>query len=175
MTAGRWPASQLVVRAVVLVGPVLALAMMVPAGSTPSPWVFLLVTGLAAGWAWRPESVLGTLGLTVVLGWWVRADLGVPAEALVAAVGLLAAHVAALVAAYGPPRLVVGAATARLWLARAGALFVAAPVVWLLSRLLEDRSEPPGVWIAAMVAVVVGSVVAALAYGSTQEDPVREA
>jgi hypothetical protein len=176
MTVGEWPISQLVARALVALGPVLGLAVLVPAGSTPSVWTFLLVLVLAAGWAYRPESVVGTLVLVVVLGWWVRADLpGLPAEALVAALGLLTSHVAALVAAYGPPRMVVGAPTTRLWLTRAGVLFLGAPAVWLLARLLEDRSEPDGVWVAAMVAVTVGVVVAALAYGSLQGDAARDA
>jgi hypothetical protein len=175
VTAAEWPLSQLLVQSVLLLGPVLALLAAVPAGVPPPAWLGALVTALALGWAFLPESVLGTLVLALVLVWWVVADLtSLPWEAIAAALCLVAAHVAAVVASYGPAELEVDEPTLRLWLGRAGVLSLAAPVVWLLGRLLADRPEPPGVWVAAMVAVVIAAVVAAVAYGSTEGDPARD-
>jgi hypothetical protein len=59
----------------------------------------------------------------------------------------------------------------RLWLTRAAALAAAAPLVWLLAALLRGQPEPPGVWVAAMVAIVIAAVIAAVAFGAPQEEP----
>ena len=65
-----------------------------------------------------------------------------------------------VVTAYGPPEMAVDAPTVRLWVTRGAAVFGAAPIVWMLAVLVRDQPEPPGVWIAAMVAVVVAAVLA---------------
>lgn len=170
-----WPLSQVAVRALVLLGPLTALAAAAAADVPPPGWVAALVVALAVGWAFLPESLLGTLCLAVVLAWWGVADLTtVPPEALVAALALLVAHVAAVAAAYGPPEMAVDGATARLWLVRGTLVFLAAPAVWVLVVLVRDQPEPPGVWIAGMAAVVVAAVVAAVAFGAPGE-PARDA
>lgn len=175
MTVLGWPISQVLARALILLGPVVGLLAAVGADVPPPGWVAALVLALAVGWAFMPESLLGTLCLALVVAWWGVADLvGLPAEALVAALGLLVAHVAAVVSAYGPPEIAVDAPTARLWLTRGALVFGAVPVVWVFAVVLRDQPEPPGVWIAAMVAVVVAAVVAAVAFGIPQE-PARDA
>ena len=172
MRALEWPASQLVARVLVLLGPVVGVAAAAAAGIPPPGWFAALVAALALGWACLPESVLGTMALAIVVAWWGAAGLdGLPPEAMLAALGLLTAHVAAVLVAYGPPELVVDAPTARLWLTRGATLLGAAPVVWLLAVVLRGESEPPGVWIAAMVAIVVAAVIAAVAFGPPQEEP----
>jgi len=176
MSGVEWPVSQLVARLLMFVGPLAGMVAAASAGVPPPGWLVALVLALAVGWALLPESLLGTTCLALVLAWWGLADLTeLPAASLVAALGLLVAHVAALVAAYGPPELAVDAPTARLWLVRGATLFVAAPVVWLLAVLLEGQPEPPGVWIAAMVAIVVAAVIAAVAFGASEEEPVGDA
>ena len=171
MSALQWPLSQLVPRLLMLLGPLVGLVAAAAADEPPPGFFTALVVVLAVGWVFMPESVLGTLCLAMVLIWWaVTADVrGLPAEALVAALGLLVAHVAAIVTAYGPPEMALDTPTLRLWLTRGAAVFVAAPVVWMLAVLLRDQPEPPGVWIAAMVAVVVAAVLAAVAFVPPQE------
>jgi hypothetical protein len=165
-----WPASQVAARLPILLGPLAGLVAAALAGIPPPGWVAVLIGVLAVGWAFMPESLLGTMCLALVLAWWGVADLvGLPAEALIAALGLLVAHVAAVVAAYGPSEMSVDGPTARLWVVRAALVLIAAPVVWLLAVVLRDQPEPPGVWIAAMVAIVVAAVVAAVAFGLPQE------
>jgi hypothetical protein len=176
MRALDWSPSQLVARLLVLLGPMVALFAATAADAPPTGWLAVLVLGLSLGWACYPESGVGTLALGLVLFWWVRSDqTDLSAALLIAALALLVAHIAALLAAYGPPEMAVDAPTARLWLTRGAALFVAAPVVWLLALLLRDQPEPPGVWIAGMVAIVVAAIVAAVAIGLPEEDPVGEA
>jgi hypothetical protein len=170
MTVLGWPASQAWARLLMLVGPVVALVAAAVAEVPPPGWVVALVVALAVGWAVMPESLLGTLCLALVLAWWGVADLdGLPPEALFAAVGLLVSHVAAVVAAYGPPEMAIDAPTARLWFGRGAVVLIAAPVVWLLAVLLRDQPEPPGVWIAAMAAIVVAAGVAAVAFTPPEE------
>ena len=157
-------------RLLVLLGPMVGLVAAAAADLPPPGWVTALVVVLAVGWAFMPESLLGTLCLAMVLAWWGVADFrAVPAEALVAALGLLVAHVAAVVTAYGPPEMAIDTPTARLWLTRGAAVFTTAPIVWMLAVLMRDQPEPPGVWIAAMVAVVVAAILATVAFGPPRE------
>ena len=116
MSRVGWPLSQLVARLLMLLGPLVGLVAAAAAEVPPPGWVTALVVVLAVGWVFMPESVLGTLCLAMVLAWWGVADIsGLPAEALVAALGLLVAHVAAVVTAYGPPEMAVDTPTVRLW------------------------------------------------------------
>lgn len=170
MSSLGWPLSQLMARLLMLLGPVVGLVAAAAADVPPPGWVTALVVVLAVGWAFMPESLLGTMCLAVVLAWWGIADFTeVPAEALVAALGLLVAHVAAVLAAYGPPEMAIDTPTVRLWLTRGAAVFVTAPIVWMLAVLMRGQPEPPGVWIAAMVAVVVASLMATVAFAPPQE------
>jgi hypothetical protein len=170
MSVLGWPASQVAARVLILLGPLAGLVAAAVAGFPPPGWVAALIGLLAVGWAFMPESLLGTMCLALVLAWWGVADLvGLPVESLVAALGLLVAHVAALLAAYGPSDMAIDGRTARLWVTRGALVLIAAPVVWLLAVLLRDQPEPPGVWIAAMVAIVVAAVVAAVAFEIPQE------
>jgi hypothetical protein len=170
MSALGWPLSQVVARLLMVLGPLVGLVASAAAGAPPPGWVTALVVVLAVGWAFMPESLLGTLCLAMVLVWWVSAQIsGLPPEALVAALGLVVSHVAAVLTSYGPAEMSLGTPAVRLWLTRGAAVFAAAPVVWMLGVLLRDQPEPPGVWIAAMVAVVVAAVLATVAFMPPQE------
>jgi hypothetical protein len=170
MTILGWPASQVLSRVLMLLGPVVALVAAALADVAPPGWVAALVVAMAIGWVFMPESLIGTLCLALVLGWWGVAELEtLPPESLVAAVALLTAHVAAVVASYGPPDMAIDGPTLRLWFRRGALVMIAAPAVWLLAVVLRDQPEPPGVWIAAMVAIAVAGVVATLAFMPPQE------
>lgn len=172
----EWPTSQLLARLLVLFGPSVALAAAVAADLAPPGWYSALVVALALGWALLPETVIGTLAMALVVGWWGAAGSGdLPGETIAAAAALLVAHVAATVISYGPPELALDRAVVRLWLTRGATLAAVAPLVWLLAALLRGQPEPPGVWIAAMVAIVVAAAIAAVAFGAPQEDPTVDA
>jgi phosphatidylglycerophosphate synthase len=103
--------------------------------------------------------------MLLVLAWWgISVDGGVPLAAVLAAGGLLTAHVAALVASYGPGDLPVDGDVARTWLGRALLVFLIAPVVWLLATVLRDQPEPPGIWLAGLVAAIAAALVASVAF-----------
>ncbi|HEU5038797.1 MAG TPA: hypothetical protein VFT70_17455 [Nocardioides sp.] len=154
------PRSQVVLRAVVLLGPVVALLMTGPAGHWPPWWLVLPLTGLAALGAVAPDSpVVAGAGLLVLVWWTVSLGNGVPVSVLVAAAALLAGHVAALLAAYGPREMALERATVLLWVRRGALVLLAVPGAWLVARVLRGQPEQPGIWVLAVAAACVATVV----------------
>jgi hypothetical protein len=158
------PRSQLALRTVVLLGPVVALLMTGPAGHWPPWWLLVPVAGLAAASATAPDSQVGAAAGLVVLAWWTVA-LGddVPASVLVAAAALLAGHVAGVLASYGPAELPLDAATVRLWVRRGAVVLLSVPGAWVVARLLREEPEQPGIWVLAVAAVCLAAVAATAA------------
>ncbi|MEO6510392.1 MAG: hypothetical protein ABIO16_05325 [Nocardioides sp.] len=159
-----WTAGQWALRAAMVLGPLVAIfARTGPLGAPPA-WLVVVVVVMGAGWALLPESILGAITLLVVgLAWASGQDEVVPAAAVVAALAMLAAHLAALVVGYGPPRLPVAPAVVRLWALRGACVFVAAPVVWLLGRTVRDLPGSGSAWVVGMVVAFSVTIVAAAA------------
>lgn len=161
LTAAR---SQILQRAVVFLGPVVAVLATGPAGNWPPWWIAGVVVAIAAAAAYDPDSPYGTGAGLVVLGWWAIAlEEGLPASILVAAAGLVAAHVAALLASYGPATMPLDAATLRLWLGRTALVLVTVPAAWALAVLLRGEPEQPGIWLLGAAAALVATLVATAA------------
>lgn len=161
-----WDPSQQALRVVVLAGPFVALLAAAAAGNGPAPWVVALVLLLSVLWAGAPDSGAGTLALLLVLFWWTRVpDDALHPAALVAALAVVAAHVAALVCSTAPPRTPVDHAVLRLWLLRAAVLLAPAPVLWVLARELRGEDAPVGLWPAALAAALVAVVLLGAALG----------
>lgn len=172
---GSLSRSQLALRALVLLGPVVATLMTGPAGHWAPWWVVLAIAGLAGGFAVLPESAVGVGTLVAVLGWWTASLRdGLHPAVLVAALALLVAHVAALLASYGPGEMPVPAALIRLWVRRTALVLLVVPVVWALARVLEGEPEQPGIWVVgtavALAATIAGGV--ALTTGPGRPDEV---
>jgi hypothetical protein len=83
----------------------------------------------------------------------------------------VAAHVSAVLAAYGPPELPLDPQLLRTWLRRGLLSLLAAPLVWLVVAAIDDQPEPAGVWVAALVAATVGAVVASVAFDIDSREP----
>ena len=73
---------------------------------------------------------------------------------LVVGVLLAAAHVAAVLASYGPATLPIDPRLTRLWLARGLLALVPLPVTWLAVRVLDPELAPSGLWLLTGVAAV---------------------
>jgi hypothetical protein len=162
--------ARLVLRAVILVAPVLAVLTAGPA-DRPHGWLVVLTLALSVGFAAMPESALGTACLSLVVLWWaLAASDGVPVGAIPAALLLLAAHLAAVLLSYGPPSLPIGAALLGRWLRRGAGVAVAAPLVWLVAVVVDDQPEPPGVWVSGLACAVVVCIVAATAVTMREDE-----
>ncbi len=165
-----WSLGQWVLRAVVLLGPVVGVLAAVPAGGTPPWWLVLLVLALGAGFALYPDSAVGTVALVAVLVWWgIGPTDPLHPAALVAAAALLAGHLAATVAAYAPGAAPPDPATLRRWAVRGVAVFPAALVAWAMAGAAVDGAEPPGLWAAGLAGILVAILAADLLFGRSQE------
>ncbi|MGB0100216.1 MAG: hypothetical protein WBP61_08030 [Nocardioides sp.] len=164
------PRSQLALRAVVLLGPLVALLATGPAGQWPPWWLVVLVGGLSTAAALAPDSPAGVGAGLVVLGWWALSlSAELPAWVLLAAVALVLAHLAALVASYGPRTMPVDASTALLWARRGAWVLLTVPGAWLVSRLVQGEPEPWGIWVMAVAAACAATVAATAALGARAE------
>ena len=162
----QWSAGQWALRLVVLTGPVLATAAVGLTGDPPSRLALVVVAATSLGFALAPESQAGSLAFaTVLLTWGLGSSSSTPPEVLLAAGALLAAHVAALLVSYGPDDLPLDRRLTLTWLVRGAALCLVAPVVWLLAAALEGQPEPAGLWVTAVVALIVAAVAATASLG----------
>jgi hypothetical protein len=161
----RLGTGQALLRALVALGPVVALLATGLVGAPPAGWLVALVVVLAVAFAAMPDSPFGTCVMVVVLVWWgVALRDGLHPQALVAAAGLVTAHVAAVLASYGPGTLPLDRGVARLWAARGAAVLLSAPVVWAVAELLRGQPEPPGIWVAGLAAACAATLVASAAF-----------
>lgn len=171
MTRG-WTPAQLLLRATVVAGVMVALFATGLRGVWPAWWLILLVGGLAVAFALVPEAPMGTVATGLVLAWWGLAFRDGPhPQALLAAAGLLVAHVAAVLAGYGPRELPLDPMTVRLWLVRGAVVFLAAPVVYAVASLLRGQPEPVGIWAAGLAAALVTTVAAGLVLTEPSREP----
>ena len=156
----QWSRSATVVRGLLVVLPLLAVA---AAGQRPAVPFVVLVAGLGVLWAAMPESPAGQVVLLVVAAWWAaRVDDPLDARVLLAAGALLGAHVAGVLASYGPGRMPVGRAPTVLWVRRGLLAWLVAPVAWVAAVGLDDAPAQPGLWTVALVTVGVLVVAAGL-------------
>lgn len=159
-----WTYGQWGLRSVMVLGPLLAIFARTGPLSAPRPWLVGVVVVMGVAWALLPESILGAITLLIVgLAWASGQDEVVPAAAVVAALGMLAAHLAALLVGYGPSRLPVAPAVVRLWVVRGAVVFLAAPLVWLLGRTVRDLPGSGSAWVVGMVVAFSVTIVAAAA------------
>lgn len=156
----RWSVSATVLRGLVLVLPVAALLVALPA--VPHTAVLVLVVAGALRWATAPEDPVGVAVLALVGGWWAVQGT-TDARVLVVAVLLVGAHVAATLASYGPGAMRVDGATTLLWVRRGALMLLAVPVAWLAVRHLADLQAPTGTWPVALLLVAAAALVASRA------------
>lgn len=153
-------------RVTALLGPVVALLATGPAGRWPPAGLVAVVLVLSAGFATLPESWLGSAAFLVVVLWWgLGLRDGLHPAALVAAGALVAAHVAAVLAAYGPPGLPPDPALVGLWARRGLLVLLPAPMALAVSWAARSAEEPPLVWVSGVGAAVVAVLVAVALIG----------
>ena len=161
----QWSRGQWLLRAVAALGPVLAVLATIPVGTPPPWWLVVVTAALGAGYAYFPDSAVGTGVLLLVLIWWaVGPPDGLHPMAILAAAALLAAHVAGILAGYGPGSVPPDPAAVRRWVARGIVVLPAAVLAWAMATAARDSDEPPGLWAAGLAGLLVGIVVANVLY-----------
>jgi hypothetical protein len=171
MRGGAWPSVWLL-RSVVVVAVLVSLLAGVAEGYQPPVVLVVVVVAGALLAGFRPEHLVLSITLGVVVAWWalqLRGEL--PAAVLVAAAGIIVAHAAATVLGYGPAALPVDPALALLWSVRAAMSWTAALAVWAVGRAYSGHGSPAAFWIAGLAAAVVGAVVAGVAAPLRAEEP----
>lgn len=157
---GRLPAGQWALRAAVVAGIVLAL--FAPGVDGDLPRGFLLGIGvvLALGAAITPNRDAATVACCWVLLVWVVTDRGVGVGALVAAVGLVLAHVSATLASYGPEGMAPDRPLVLLWVRRAAIVLAPSALVALVTSLLTVSGDSAGSWLWVAGALLVAGLAA---------------
>ena len=162
MKRGAWP-SVWTLRAVIVASVALALLAGIPEGYTPPVVLVVVVVAVSVLTSFRPDHLALSLTLGAVVVWWALQLRGeMPVAALVSAAGIVVAHVAATVLAYGPPSLPVAAPLAALWTIRAAMTWTAALAVWAVARAYTGHGSPELFWLTGLATAMAGAVVAGL-------------
>lgn len=138
-----WSRGTWLLRALLLVLPGAALLLAVQ--GWPPLWVAVLVVAGSVRWAWLPDDLVGALLLLLVA---VRCVVDDASGWGVAAAGVLlvAAHLAATVASYGPGTLGPERALVLLWVRRGLLTLVPLGVAVAAVGLLEADLAPGWLW-----------------------------
>jgi len=157
------PATTWALRAVVALGPLVAILAPAPQGFTPSAFSIVVVLVASVAWALVPDNVLAGGALVLVLVWWTFVvGAALPFTSVVAAAALVLSHSAATVLGYGPPRAQLDRRLLSTWTLRAAAVWPAALVIWLVADVYSGRATPTSFWLLGLAAGLVGAVVAAV-------------
>jgi hypothetical protein len=157
VTPGGWA-----LRGVIALGPPLALLAPSPQGFVPPPWLLLLVVLAALGFAYLPEQYIGSAVLLLVVGWWTIDVRGaMPVAVVVSAGALLATHVAATLAAYGPRQLAPDRQIVLRWTRRSLLVWLVAPLLWLVVDAQRGHTTPAAYWVAGLAVSLVVAVTTA--------------
>ena len=160
---------QLTLRTLTLIGVAAAIVAAQAAGARPRLWEQGIVLGLAVITAHRPESLAGVGTLAGAAYIWALAPETLSPLVLLAAAGLILAHLSALVAAQGPARMRVEGVQVRRWAARGLLLWLAAAVVWALTVAVVDLPQRRLAYALGLTVLTVIAVAATRLVGSRAE------
>lgn len=172
-----WAPSQIVLRVVVGLAPMLALLVVGLVSGGVSVVAVVLLLGLVAVAALVTDSVVLAVALLLVVAQWLgRAPDPLSPWILVVAGLLLAAQIGATCCEYGPRGLRLPSALYLRWAVRAVAAMAVCAAALGTARAVAGRPDPPGLW-GAVVAMLVVACWAAHRRLRVQpaDDPLRPA
>jgi hypothetical protein len=103
--------------------------------------------------------------MLLVVGWWaISVRQAMPGGVILAAAALLAAHVAATVASYGPRRLPPDRLVVLRWARRSLLVWLVAPLLWLVVDANRGHATPASYWVAGLAVALVLAVSVATLY-----------
>lgn len=153
---------QFALRSVVGLGTVAVLVAAAGAGATVPLWLAVTLLGLAVLTACWPDSATGAFLLVGSAYVWASAPESLSPWVLVAAAGMVFAHLAAQVAALGPAPLKVDSTQLSRWAVRAALVWVAAVATWVM--VISMREVPVGRTAYALGLVLLTVVAVAAAH-----------
>jgi hypothetical protein len=162
-TAGRTRPGpdQVALRSVVGVGTAVVLVAATGAGAAVPLWQAVTLLGLAALTACWPDSSAGTLLLVGSAYVWAGTPESLSPWVLVAAAGMVYAHLAAQMAAVGPAQLAVDSAQVSRWAVRAALVWIAAAVTWVMVVWMRELPAGRTVYALGLLLLTVVAVAAA--------------
>ena len=163
---------QRVLRALVLLGPVLVLVAEAGAGGSAGAGYLVVVLLLTALAAVLPDGSVA-LVLLVLLGlhWTAAAEDRLSPWLVLAATGFLLVHVGCTLAAYGPVTVALPGTLLRLWAWRAARVLAVTVLVWFGVGLVSLAGAPGSPTLLAVTLVLLCA--AALLAGSSALAPLR--
>jgi hypothetical protein len=168
LTPGGWA-----LRAIVALGPPVALLAASPQGFVPPLWLVVVVVLASVGFAAFPEQYAGGVAMLLVVAWWtIAVRQAMPGAVMVSAAALLSAHVAATLASYGPRQLPPERLLVLRWARRTLVLWLVAPLLWLVVDANRGHTTPASYWVAGLAVALVLAVAVATLY-PTRLDEVR--
>jgi hypothetical protein len=152
---------QLALRSVIGLGAVAVLVAAAGTGATVPVWQAVTLLGLAAVTACWPDSSAGAFLLVSSAYVWAKAPESLSPWVLVAAAGMLFAHLAAQVAALGPAPLKVDGTLLSRWAVRAALVWVAAVATWVMVVWMREIPVGRTAYALGLVLLTVVAVAAA--------------
>ena len=129
-------------------------------------WVLLVVLLTAGASALRPDThAVGATLLVLLVFWWWSGPAASDGPVLLAAAGVVALHVAGTLAGYAPAATGLDAGLVRLWLQRAGLLWLVALLAWGARRVADASAIDTVLGLVLLAAVCWW---AAVRYGRTR-------
>ena len=147
---------QLLLRAACPVGALLFIVVLAAEGAPFHLLLYPAVLLLALGAALAPDSSV-PLFLLLALGglWAISVPRTLDGWALLAALDLLAVHLSATLASYGPPALVLERDVLACWGRRYAALAAVTALTWLMATAIAGLDLPDSGWSLALALVVL--------------------
>lgn len=173
--AGRLDAQQWWLRSLIPVGAAVFLGLIRAAGGDFHPVFSLLILLLAIVAILTPDSPVTLLVLSGLIGLWFASVQDARSPWVLAALPVLVVvHVAATLASYGPPGMVVAGSLIRLWAHRGLLLAAAGWVVWVGARAVSVLEPTPSGWLFGLALVLVlgwvGFLLSRLGAGATMRE-----
>lgn len=163
-------------RVVLVVGSQVAIWSTLGLGVPPQPLVVAVVGLGALVQCWLPESHVGALVLAVAVAWWgYGVGDGLHAALLVAAGGLVSAHVAGHLLASGPETLRLDPRVVRRWVRRGVLVSCPVPVLWGAAELAARVPQSGAAWVVTLLVLLLAVVGAHVAWASVAGEDVEGA
>lgn len=150
---------QVLLRAAVLAGSALAVVAAEPVGQVPG-WAMIGVAALAVSSVVRADSMFG-LALFLLIGeiWLTQAPDSLTSPwLLLAAAGMVTAHLGLLVAAQGPASMAPDRRQVLVWTWRGAGLWAGTALVWLGVRWLPSTPAPSALVLAVLALLLLSTV-----------------